>query len=71
MAGSDPWRYRCPECESTNVRKRIALDQAKEVIEDTSFKKQYKTTPNRWYCDGCRTPFKRPADAETGHGGVL
>lgn len=59
----DPWRYRCPNCESVCVRKRRQLRQAKEVVGTTNMATR-NTTDKKWYCENCKQPLKRVLDAK-------
>jgi len=66
---SNPWRYRCPDCGSVQVRERRGhVGQRQEVQELTPRERatDYKSFEDiktaGWYCDGCQQPVDNPVD---------
>jgi len=66
----DPWRYRCPECDSSGSRlrkrqKRVGMELNHEEYQDTSMPERRQATYDDvadWYCDACSTPIEEPLD---------
>lgn len=52
MMHSEPWRYRCPECGSVNLRRR---GDGSATPRDPA---------GRFYCRQCKTGHKRRYDAK-------
>lgn len=63
MNALEPWRYRCPECGSVSVRRRLDLSGAKEVVADKRTATR-NTTPKKFYCNNCQTALERLLDAK-------
>lgn len=55
----DPWRFRCPECGSTQVTKRSSYG------DNTTVKGGY-TADSRYYCRGCKSSIDTRLDVKTG-----
>lgn len=65
MPDENPWRYRCPKCQSVRLRRRIDQRRAKEVTEDRRFATS-NWTQNVFYCASCNTALEQVHDAKRG-----
>ena len=70
---NEPWRYRCPECESTTIEVRGSAQSTsplmfKEGRETTSYvaRQQKDIHVHHFRCRGCNSVFDDPIDAKTG-----
>ena len=60
---TEKWRYRCPDCGSSQLKQRYKPRQAKEVVAD---KRMHSSnwTYNTFYCRHCQTPHETIYDAK-------
>jgi transposase-like protein len=65
----DPWRLRCPECDSVNVTSRTAqkviTHETQHYIEKEIFENGHEYT-GRYRCRSCQDNYEYLLDAKTG-----